>query len=196
MRRPAVFIDRDGTVNEQMGYINHISRFVLLPGSAEAIKLLNTHGFRAFVTSNQSGVARGYFPPELVDRVHARMRELLEREGGQVDEVYYCPHHPDGVVPEYSRRCPCRKPAAGMIEEACRDFDIDLGHSYVIGDRLIDIEMAERASLKGILVKTGYGRGEVDYLLPHASLKPVYIARDLLEAVQWIVERNAQGDPQ
>lgn len=190
MKRPAVFIDRDGTVNEQMGYINHISRFVLLPGAEEAIKLLNSHQYLVVVVSNQSGVARGYFPIELVDEVHAHMRVLLEKEGAFVDGIFFCPHYPRGVVPEYSIECDCRKPKTGLIEKACEAFDVDMANSYVIGDRYSDIELALRLNLEGILVATGYGLGDVDYVFPRLSFKPAHIAKDLLHAARWIIERQ------
>jgi len=190
VKRPAVFIDRDGTVNEQMGYINHISRFVLLPGAEEAIKVLNSHQFLVIVVSNQSGVARGYFPIELVDEVHAHMRVLLGKEGAFVDGIFFCPHYPRGVVPEYSIECDCRKPKTGLIEKACEAFDVDMANSYVIGDRYSDIELALRLNLEGILVTTGYGLGDVDYVFPRLSFKPVHIAKDLLHAARWIIERK------
>ena len=183
-------MDRDGTINEQMGYINHISRFVLLPTVVDAVKLLNHQGYWAIVVSNQSGVARGYFPLELVDQVHAHMRALLKETGAFLDGIYYCPHYPKGILPEYSIQCRCRKPKKGLIDQACMDFDIDIDHSYVIGDRSTDIEMAHNAGLKGILVKTGYGRGEMEYVLPHNSCKPVHVAEDLLHAVQWILSKK------
>ena len=190
MKRPAVFIDRDGTVNEQMGYINHISRFVLLPGVAEGIKLLNSHQYRVIVVSNQSGVARGYFPIELVDEVHAHMRVLLEKDGAFVDGIFFCPHYPGGVIPEYSISCDCRKPGTGLIKKACEAFDVDMVNSYVIGDRYSDIELAMRLDLEGILVTTGYGLGDVDYVFPRLSFKPTHIAKDLLHAARWIIEQK------
>jgi len=188
MKKPAVFIDRDGTMNEQMGYINHISRFVLLPGVAEAIGILNRNKYISIVVSNQSGVARGYFPIELVEEVHANMRALLEKEKATVDGIFFCPHHPNGIVPEYSQACECRKPGTAFIQKACERFGIDLAKSYMIGDRYLDIELAHRSNLKGILVKTGYGLGEIDYVLPHMPLKPYHIAKDLLYGVRWIIE--------
>lgn len=190
MKRPAVFIDRDGTVNEQMGYINHIRRFVLLPGSAEAIRLLNHHGFLAVIVSNQSGVARGYFPIELVHEVHDYMEGLLEKEGARVDGIFFCPHYPEGKVPEYSRPCECRKPRIGLIEMACRQLPVDMGHSYVIGDRYSDMELARKSGLKGILVKTGYGLGDLTYVFPALPFQPLHVAEDLLDAVRWIISGN------
>jgi D-glycero-D-manno-heptose 1,7-bisphosphate phosphatase len=188
MKRPAVFIDRDGTINEQMGYINHISRFMLLPGTAEGIRLLNRHQYLVVIVSNQSGVARDYFPVELVDEVHAHMKALLEKEGARIDGIFFCPHHPNGHVSEYSIECNCRKPKTGLIARACRDFDIDMEGSYFIGDRCTDMELAHRANLQGILVTTGYGLGEIDHVLPKSPFKPIHIAKDLLYAVQWIIE--------
>ena len=192
MRRPAVFLDRDGTVNEQMGYINHLCRFVLLPGSAKAIQLLNRHGYLTIIVSNQSGVARGYFPIDLVHKVHDHMKALLEKEGAWVDGIFFCPHHPKGNVTAYSCACDCRKPKTGLIQRACGEFPIDTEGSYVIGDRCSDIEMAEKAGLKGILVKTGYGRGDLEYVFPHLPYRPVHIAEDLLAAVQWIIRGEKQ----
>ena len=193
MKRPAVFIDRDGTINEQMGYVNHISRFVLLPGTAEGIRLLNRHQYLAIIVSNQSGVARGYFPMELIDRVHAHMKDLLAKEGANIDGIFFCPHYPRGIVPEYSVACDCRKPRTGLVQKACEEFDIDMKNSYVIGDRCSDIELAERSHLQGIMVTTGYGLGDIEYVLPHKSFKPLHIAKDLLHAVRWIIEQGVKG---
>ena len=190
MKRPAVFIDRDGTINEQMGYVNHISRFVLLPGTAEGIRLLNRHQYLAIIVSNQSGVARGYFPMELIDRVHAHMKDLLAKEGANIDGIFFCPHYPRGIVPEYSVECDCRKPGTGLVQKACESFDIDMKNSYVIGDRCSDIELAERSNLQGIMVKTGYGLGDIEYVLPQKPFKPMHIARDFLHAVRWIIEQG------
>jgi D-glycero-D-manno-heptose 1,7-bisphosphate phosphatase len=191
LKKPAVFIDRDGTINEQMGYINHISRFMLLPGSAEAIRLLNDHGYLVIIVSNQSGVARGYFPMDLANEIHAHMRVLLERDNARVDGIFFCPHYPKGKLPEYSRACECRKPKTGLIKMACGDFDIDMANSYVIGDRCTDMELARNAGLKGILVKTGYGLGDLEYVFPHLPFKPFHVTDDLLDAAKWIVKKNS-----
>jgi len=190
LKRPAVFMDRDGTLNEQMGYINHLRRFVLLPGSAKAVRLLNRHGYLAIIVSNQSGVARGYFPMELVHEVHHEMERLLRREGACLDGIFFCPHYEGGKIPEHSVRCDCRKPRTGLIQQACAKFSIDMAHSYVIGDRCTDMELASRAGLKGVLVKTGYGLGDLAYVLPTFPYQPVYVAEDLLDAVEWIVQAN------
>jgi D-glycero-D-manno-heptose 1,7-bisphosphate phosphatase len=188
MKRAAVFVDRDGTINEQMGYVNHISRFKILPGIPDAIRLLNDLGFLAIVVSNQSGVARGYYPLDLVHEVHALLKkELKEEAGATVDAILFCPHHPQGVVPEFSMDCECRKPKTGLIDQACMAFDIDLSRSFMVGDMCSDLEFADRAGIKSIMVKTGYGLGEIEYVLPRKEVRPIHIARNLLDAVQWII---------
>ncbi|MEJ2587440.1 MAG: HAD family hydrolase [Deltaproteobacteria bacterium] len=188
VKRPAVFLDRDGTINQQMGYINHISRFILLPGVSSAIKRLNHHGYLTIVVSNQSGVARGYFPIGLVHEVHDHMKSLLGENGATVDGIFFCPHHPAGKVDKYSKLCDCRKPGTGLIKKSMADFDIDMEKSYVVGDRYTDIEMARRCGLKAILVKTGYGMGDLEYVIPQCHFKPDHIASNLQEAVDWILE--------
>ena len=193
MKKPAVFIDRDGTINEQMGYINHESRFRILPRVPQAIRMLNRQGFLVLVVSNQSGVARGYYPLDLVKTLHRLMVTRMREKRGNIDGVFFCPHHPAGSVPEFSRDCDCRKPKTGLIEQACKSFEIDLRRSFVVGDMCTDIELAHRAGLKGVLVKTGYGLGEIEYILRHKTTKPVHIAEDLLDAVRWIV-RSGDGD--
>jgi D-glycero-D-manno-heptose 1,7-bisphosphate phosphatase len=190
MPTPAVFLDRDGTINEQMGYINHVSRFVMLPGTVQAVRLLNTNGYLTIVVSNQSGVARGYFPIELVDQVHRQMISQLAGQDARIDGVFFCPHHPDGVVSEYAVSCECRKPKPGLIEKARRQFDIDMSGSFVVGDQCKDIELAAQCGMPGILVRTGYGRGEIEYVLPHGHYRPVHVADDLLGAVGWILESS------
>lgn len=190
MKRPAVFIDRDGTINEQMGYINHIKRFVILDGTAEAIRILNRNKFLAIIVSNQSGVARGYFPIELVNEVHEHMIDLLKKKNAFIDGIYFCPHYAGGSVKEYSIPCNCRKPDTGLISKASEHLSIDMSRSYVIGDRLSDIELSYRANLKGILVKTGYGLGDLKYLAPYSPFQPLHVAENLLHAVRWIIENE------
>lgn len=187
MANKAVFLDRDGTLNEEVGYVNHIQRFILLPRVGESIRLLNQHGWKAVVVSNQSGVARGYFPESLVHQVHDKMQDLLTREGAHLDGIYYCPHHPEVGVPPYRQTCRCRKPGTGMIEEAVKAFGLDCSQSYVIGDRGVDIELAGQLGAKAILVLTGYGRGEWEYRKNEWKGKPDFVAEDLFEAVQWIL---------
>lgn len=190
MKIPAAFIDRDGTINEEMGYINHVSRFVLLPGVDEALGLLNNRGFHVVIITNQSGVARGYFPIELVHEVNHHMRASLERYGVRIDGVFFCPHHPRGSIKEYAVECLCRKPKIGLLQQAMETLEIDMAHSFVVGDRVKDVELARNANLKGIMVKTGYGRGEMKYILPRTSVWPDYVAEDLLDAVRWVLGKE------
>lgn len=190
MSRPAVFLDRDGTINEQMGYVNHPDRFVLLPGAAPGIRRLNESGFLVIVVSNQSGVARGYFPIDLVHEVHELMRRGLAARGAFLDEVLFCPHYPGGEVAEYAVECGCRKPEPGMIIEAESRFHVDMSRSYVVGDRFSDLELAASRALKGVLVETGYGLGERLHVLPGKSIHPDHVASDLDAAARWILDRE------
>ncbi len=190
MRHPAVFLDRDGTINEEMGYINHIDRFRLLPRTAEAIRLLNQRGIKVVVITNQSGVARGYFPESLIEEVHRKMVEELKEQGAHLDGIYYCPHHPEVGEPPYRRRCRCRKPETGLIEKAVEDLEIDCSRSYAIGDRGQDIEFGRRIGARTILVLTGYGKGEWEYLGRGWRTKPDFVAEDLYEAVRWVLRQE------
>ncbi len=190
MKRPAIFIDRDGTINEQMGYINHLSRFHIFSGVPEAIRLLNENNFFVIIVTNQSGVARGYFPIELVENIHEYMRDTLEKQGAKIDAVFFCPHYPRSRLKEYALECDCRKPKTGMIRQALDRFDIDLAQSYMIGDHYTDLEFAHNGNIKSIMVKTGYGLGEAEYILPGLQHKPVYVADDLLDAVKWILDKE------
>ena len=181
----AVFLDRDGTINEEMGYINHIDRFVLLPGVAGAIRRINESGLKAVVVTNQSGAARGYFPVELIDQVHQKMNGLLKEQGAFLNGVYTCTHGPGAE--ETSRNCACRKPGIGLMEQAADELKIDLQRSYVVGDRFKDIKMARNAGAKAVLVLTGYGKGELQFLGPANQVQPDYVAEDLCGAVDWIL---------
>ena len=187
MSNKAVFIDRDGTINEDMGYINHIDRFVLFPKSIEAIKLINNSGFKAVIVTNQSGVARGYFPESLINKIHNKLEEILKQNGAYIDAIYYCPHHPNGLIEKYKIECDCRKPKPGMLFRASKDLDINLKQSFTIGDKISDINLAFRVGAKGILVKTGYGKGELEYNQDKWNVQPHHIAEDFYEAAQWIV---------
>jgi len=135
MSLPAVFLDRDGTINEQMGYINHPSRFILLPNVVEAVGLLNQNQFLSIVISNQSGVARDYCPLELVHEINQMMERQLNEKEVRVDGIFFCPHHPKAELESYRLECNCRKPKTGLIDQACQIFDIDLSRSFVVGDR-------------------------------------------------------------
>ena len=190
MSRGAVFLDRDGTICEEVGYVNHLSRSRLLPRSVEAIRLINQSGALAVVTTNQSGVARGYFSRDLVEAVHAQLRSTVESSGARLDAIYYCPHHPTEGSPPWRADCDCRKPRPGMIQRAAREHGIDLARSYVVGDGLVDIEAGAAAGVPGVLVLTGYGRGLVENQRHRFKTEPVHVAEDLLEAVRFILGRS------
>ncbi len=192
MGHRAVFLDRDGTINEEVGYVNHLDRFRLLPRAGEAIRLLNQNGIKAVVVTNQAGVARGYFPESLIHLVHRKMEDHLSKEGAHLDGIYYCPHHPDAGEPPYRQKCRCRKPETGLIEEAVKDLGIDCSKSYMIGDRGADVEFGRRIVAKTVLVLTGYGKGEWEYFGDQWKSKPDYVAQDLFEAVQWILDRESR----
>jgi len=180
--RAAAFIDRDGTIIEEVGYLNHISRFRMFPFAAGALRRLNEAGYPVIVVSNQSGVARGYFPESLVGDVTALMTKQLSEAGARVDAVYYCPHGS-------SDSCQCRKPRTGMLERAAQEHNVDVPRSYVIGDRYVDIELARNARARGILVRTGYGEGELTWHAAKWPAPPDFVAEDLARAVDWILRQ-------
>ena len=185
--KSAVFLDRDGTINEQMGYINHISRFHLLPGVANAIKRLNDAHIPVIVVSNQSGLARGYFPEELLTAVHKKMDEQLAEKGARVDAVYYCPHHPEAKEERFRKACNCRKPKPGLIFTAAKELELDPEKSFVVGDRWSDIKTAAACGARSVLVRTGYGRGDEEYIGPFQEIQPHKKCDDLQDAVDWIL---------
>jgi D-glycero-D-manno-heptose 1,7-bisphosphate phosphatase len=186
MSHPAVFLDRDGTINEEMGYINHLSRFRLLPQVVPAIRRLNEAGFKVVIVTNQSGAARGYFPASLVAEVHEHLKALLAAAGAHLDGIYSCLHSPE-------ENCACRKPRPTLIQQAARDLDLDLTRSFAVGDRYRDVETAANAGVKGILVLTGYGQGEYEYLGAAQEVQPIQVAPDLGEAVEWILQDFKSG---
>ena len=190
MKRRAVFMDRDGTISEEVGYINHPSRFRLFPYAKQAIKLLNDNGWLAVVITNQAGVARGYFPEAMIEAVHQNLEEELRGEGARVDGIYYCAHHPSVGEPPYRQDCDCRKPKPGLINQAAKDLDIELEQSWMIGDRYSDIELAHNAGIRAALVLSGYGRGEWENQRDEWKYQPDLIADDLLNAVASITGKS------
>jgi D-glycero-D-manno-heptose 1,7-bisphosphate phosphatase len=190
MKRPALFMDRDGTVSEEVGYVNHPSRFRVFPYSADAIKLLNDNGWLAIVVTNQAGVARGYFAEDVIMKVHAQLRADVEKSGAKLDAIYYCAHHPSVGEPPYRLDCDCRKPKTGLIDRATADFPIDLERSWMVGDRYSDIELAINAGLHSAFVLSGYGRGEWEYQRESWNLEPELVADTLLDVARIIIERD------
>ena len=183
----AVFIDRDGTLSEEVGYINHPDRFRLFPYAGEAIKHLNENGWLAIVTTNQAGVARGYFSEEMIETVHKGLEDKLAIDGARLDAIYYCAHHPSVGEPPYRFDCDCRKPKPGLITRAATDFDVDLKNSWMVGDRYSDIQMARNAGVKSAFVLSGYGRGEWEHQSQSWTEKPDMVAENLLQVVLNIV---------
>lgn len=190
--RRAVFLDRDGTVAEEVGYVNHVARVRLLPGSARAVRRIREAGFLAVVATNQSGVAREYFEESLVRMANARLQELLAGEGALLDAIYYCPHHPREGQPPYRLDCDCRKPLPGMLRQAAREHGIDLNRSYMVGDGIVDVAAARAAGATPVLVLTGYGRGLVEHRRDRWTAEPEHIAEDLSAAVEWILHRESE----
>jgi D-glycero-D-manno-heptose 1,7-bisphosphate phosphatase len=186
--KAAVFLDRDGTVNEEVGYVNHIDRFRIFPWTAPAIRKLNQAGLLSVLVTNQSGVARGYFPEALVQEIHTRLQDELARFAARLDAIYYCPHHPDGKLTAYRKTCDCRKPAPGMLHRAAQDLGLDLGASFMVSDRYQDVAMGFQAGARGILLLSGYGKGEYEYQKDSWPRQPDFVATDLLEGVEWILE--------
>lgn len=189
---PAVFVDRDGTICEEVGYVNHLDRVQVFSWAAEAIRKLNQAGLPVIVVTNQSGVGRGYFSEDLVKQVHMKIALELAANNARLDAFYYCPHHPTATIEEYRKECRCRKPAAGMLEEAAKRFNLDLKSSYVVGDSYRDVQLGHEAGARSILVMTGYGRGEYEHHRKSWPRLPDMIAENLLEAVGKILRSPAR----
>ncbi|HET6421259.1 MAG TPA: D-glycero-beta-D-manno-heptose 1,7-bisphosphate 7-phosphatase [Geobacteraceae bacterium] len=187
----AVFLDRDGTINVEKGYVHKIEDFEFIPGVPQAVRLLRDAGFLVIVVTNQSGVARGYYPLGAVHTLHRHMDAELAKHGAAVDAYYICPHHPEGEEQGYSMACGCRKPHPGMLMEAAKDFSIDLASSYMIGDHASDVEAAVRAGCRPVFVTTGHGRDE-------SARVPEGVPRfgSLPEAVRAIVGGIAWENPE
>jgi D-glycero-D-manno-heptose 1,7-bisphosphate phosphatase len=190
MKRRAIFMDRDGTISEEVGYVNHPARYRVFPYAGEAVRLINEAGWLAVLVTNQAGVARGYFTEEMISAVHGVLEEELTRERARLDAIYYCAHHPSVGQPPYRFDCDCRKPRPGLILRAAQDFDIDLAASWMIGDRYSDIELARNAGVRSAFVLSGYGRGEWEYQRVAWKSEPDLVAEDLLEAVRQILNRQ------
>ncbi len=192
--RPAVFIDRDGTISEEIGYVNHPSRYRVYPYAATAVRRLNEAGWLAVLITNQAGVARGYFKEEMIGRVHQILSNELARDGARLDAIYYCPHHPNVGDAPYRFDCDCRKPRPGLIKRAAAEHHINLARSWMIGDRASDIELARNANLHSAFVLSGYGRGEWEFSRHTFKHEPEIICENLLDAVNEILACDASKD--
>jgi D-glycero-D-manno-heptose 1,7-bisphosphate phosphatase len=183
--RPAVFLDRDGTMIENVGYLDAIARVAFYPWTIDAIRALNRADFAVVVVTNQSGIARGYFSESFVEATHRHISARLEAGRARIDAYYYCPHHPDGTVDPYARECDCRKPAGGLIERAAADLGLDAARSFVVGDKWIDVRLARAVGARAILVRTGSGAAE-ETRAP-AAVAADAVVDNLAAAASWVL---------
>jgi D-glycero-D-manno-heptose 1,7-bisphosphate phosphatase len=186
MRR-AVFLDRDGTLLEEAGYLDRIERMVFFPYSVDAVRLLNRAGFAVVIATNQAGIARGIFKESFVAEAHRYITGRIEAGGARIDAFYYCPHHPEAVIESLRQHCECRKPQPGMLRRAAAEHDLDLTRSFVIGDRWHDLQAGTAVGAAGVLVRTGYGRTEE--ASPKPGVTPAAIADNLIDAVAWVLRQ-------
>jgi D-glycero-D-manno-heptose 1,7-bisphosphate phosphatase len=184
--RKAVFLDRDGTMIEDVGYLDRLERLKLFPYTIDAVRLLNAAGYKVVVVTSQNGVANGILTEDFLAESHAHLSALFEAAGARVEGYYYCPHSPHAVVERYRTDCDCRKPKPGMILTAAREHGIDVSQSIVIGDRWRDIEMGLAAGTRAMLVETGYGRTEAGRR--PGNISPVPVAGTLIEAVSLVLK--------
>jgi len=183
----AVFLDRDGTIIEDVGYLDRLSRLKLFPYTVDAIRLLNRAGFKVVVVTSQAGIANGVITEDFVKEAHEEIGRRAAAGGARIDAFYYCPHSTTAVVARYRTECDCRKPKPGMIHSAQRDLSLDLSRSFSVGDRWRDIEMAQTAGVAGILVETGYGQTEAGRR--PENIAEVRVVADLIEATSWILRQ-------
>ena len=185
---PTVFLDRDGTLIEEVGYLSHLDRIALYPWSIESVKLLNRAGFKVVVVTNQAGVARGLFDEDFIDEAHRFLDQKFSDGGATIDKFYYCPHHPEASVEAYRSECDCRKPKAGMLWKAAQELQLELSHSFVIGDRLSDLRLGQAVGARSLLVRTGYGETTARELTDDVEV--AYTAPELMTAVAWILRHS------
>jgi len=189
MLNRGVFLDRDGTIIEEVGYLSRVDQFRFIDGAAKAVKSLNASGLKVVIVTNQAGVARGYLSETALQEIHCRMADMLRAQSARLDAIYYCPHHPIEGVGPYRMECNCRKPKPGMLDRAARELNIDLSQSFVVGDKITDLETGYAVGCKTVLVRTGYGLGSEEQLAGQ-PFQPDYIADDVLDASRWILEQN------
>ena len=190
-KNSAIFLDRDGTINDEVGYLDSADKLRIIPAAFKAVRLINSSGMKAVVITNQAGVAKGLFTEEFVREINEQIQSALLAQGALIDRFYFCPHHPTEGIDPYRLICNCRKPEPGLLLQAAVDLNIDLARSYFIGDRLRDVETAHRVCAKGVLVMTGYGQDLMQKSGPDQANElnqPDYIAQDILEAVHWILK--------
>jgi D-glycero-D-manno-heptose 1,7-bisphosphate phosphatase len=182
-------MDRDGCLTEEVGYVNHASRIRLLPRTAEAVRRLNAAGVPAVMVTNQAGIERGYFSEDVLRAAHQALERQLADGGARLDGLYACTHHPTEGAPPYRADCDCRKPRPGLLLRAARELDLDLTASVMVGDRISDVAVGQSVGAAGVLVLTGYGRGEWEHQRAGWTVKPDHVADDLADAVDWTLGR-------
>ena len=183
----AVFLDRDGTINEEVGHLDSLDKLKIFPAAFDAVRMINEAGMKVVVVTNQSGVARGLFDEAFVLQVHEILQTRFRERGAFIDRFYYCPHHPTEGFGRYRVSCGCRKPSPGMLIRASGELHIDLPSSYVVGDSARDMGLADRTGATGVLVKTGYGK----YVASSATTA-TYVAEDILDAAGWILKERGR----
>lgn len=183
-----MFVDRDGTLIEEAGYLSHLDRLVFFPFTVDAVRQLNRGGFAVVVITNQAGIARGIVSEAFVSDAHRHIEERLAAGGARLDAFYHCPHHPKGIIEALRESCDCRKPQPGLIRRAAADLDLDLSRSFTVGDRWHDVEAGRAAGTRTVLVRTGYGAAEERTPGPdrHADA----VADNLAGAAAWILQSN------
>jgi len=193
MKKKAVFLDRDGTINKDVGYPGSFSAIEIYPYSFEAVRKLNEAGLATVIVTNQSGIGRGLILEKNLKEIHEKMRALFAQHNAHFDGIYYCPHYLFSPNPEYKDDCQCRKPNPGMADQAAKDLNIDTTQSYIVGDKVEDILFGLNIQAKPILCLTGFGQESLPKL-KEKGIKPVYVAQNLLEAVEWILRQEKKED--
>ena len=190
MSRPAVFLDRDGTLIEEDGYLTRLEMLRPFPWTADALRLLKRAGFATVVITNQAAIGRGLIDEAFVDTVHRELDRRLEQAGAVIDRYYYCPHFVDSTIERYRQVCRCRKPGPGLIEQACRDLNLDPAQSVMVGDRWLDVACGRAAGTRAVLVRSGHGEEEAR--VPPDGAKADAILNNLMEAVGWILRSSSR----
>ena len=189
MKKRAVFLDRDGTINRDVGYPNSYDMVEIYPYSFSSVKKINEAGFLAVIVTNQAGIGKGFIEEKSLHEIHRRLRLDFAKKKAFFDGIYYCPHYDQSEIPEYRRACSCRKPNPGMAQQAVRDLNIDTTKSYMIGDKVEDILFGLNIQATPILLLTGFGQNSLPKLLDK-GIEPAHVAETLLDAVDWILERE------
>lgn len=192
MKKRAVFLDRDGTINKDVGFPDSFDLIEVYPYSFEAVKKINEAGFLAVIVTNQSGIGRGFIQEKNLHLIHQKLQDAFAEQNIHFDGIYYCPHYLSSINPHYNKDCLCRKPNPGMALQAARDLNIDTKKSYMVGDKVEDILFGLNIQAKSILVLTGFGQKSLPKL-KERGIEPAYVASDLLDAVNWILMREKKS---